>query len=183
VTDGRPWGHGVGRVPGCDGPAAPVTAQPDERPVRLSVDRTAGRSEDPIVVVVPDGIPPGAVVGAVGPLDPAGRRVIEVVVDGWRFELVAEDAARAELRGRATSDPAGATTGGGPLEIRAIIPGRVLAVAVVPGDAVAAGDALLVVEAMKMQNELRAPRTGAVARVLVGAGSTVEVGDVLVVLE
>jgi biotin carboxyl carrier protein len=160
-----------------------VTAQSDGRPVRLSVDRTAGRSEDPIVVVVPDGIPPGAVVGAVGPLDPAGRRVIEVVVDGWRFELVAEDAARAELRGRATSDPAGATTGGGPLEIRAIIPGRVLAVAVVPGDAVAAGDALLVVEAMKMQNELRAPRTGAVARVLVGAGSTVEVGDVLVVLE
>ena len=160
-----------------------MTTQPDGRPVRLSVDRTAGRSEDPIVVVVPDGIPPGAVVGAVGPLDPAGRRVIEVVVDGWRFELVAEDAARAELRGRATSDPAGATTGGGPLEIRAIIPGRVLAVAVVPGDAVAAGDALLVVEAMKMQNELRAPRTGAVARVLVGAGSTVEVGDVLVVLE
>jgi biotin carboxyl carrier protein len=160
-----------------------VTASPDERPVRLSVDRTAGRPEEPVVDVAPDGLPPGVVVGAVGPLDPAGRRVIEVVVDGWRFELVAEDAARADLRGRATSDPAGATTGGGPLEIRAIIPGRVLAVAVGPGDAVAAGDALLVVEAMKMQNELRAPRAGSVARILVGAGSTVEVGDVLVVLE
>jgi biotin carboxyl carrier protein len=163
--------------------ATPVPAPPDGRPVRLSVDRTARRPEDPIVDVVPDGIPPGVVVGAVSPLDPAGRRVIEVVVDGWRFELIAEDAARADLRGRATSDPAGAATGGGPLEIRAIIPGRVIAVAVVPGDAVAAGDALLVVEAMKMQNELRAPRAGSIARVLVGAGSTVEVGDVLVVLE
>jgi biotin carboxyl carrier protein len=163
--------------------ATPVPAPPDGRRVRLSVDRTAGGSEDPIVDVVPDGIPPGVVVGAVGRPNPAGRRVIEVVVDGWRFELIAEDAARADLRGRATNDPAGAATGGGPLEIRAIIPGRVIAVAVVPGDAVAAGDALLVVEAMKMQNELRAPRAGSVARVLVGAGSTVEVGDVLVVLE
>ena len=163
--------------------ATPVPAPLDGRRVRLSVDRTAGRPEDPIVDVVPDGIPPRVVVGAVGPPDRAGRRVIEVVVDGWQFELVAEDAARAELRERATSDPAGATTGGGPLEIRAIIPGRVIAVAVVPGDAVAAGGALLVVEAMKMQNELRAPRAGSVARVLVGAGSTVEVGDVLVVLE
>jgi biotin carboxyl carrier protein len=163
--------------------ATPVPAPPDGRPVRLSVDRTARRPEDPIVDVVPDGIPPGVVVGTVGRPNPAGRRVIEVVVDGWRFELIAEDAARADLRGRATNDPAGAATGGGPLEIRAIIPGRVIAVAVVPGDAVAAGDALLVVEAMKMQNELRAPRAGSVARVLVGAGSTVEVGDVLVVLE
>jgi biotin carboxyl carrier protein len=104
------------------------------------------------------------------------------VVDGWRFELVAEDAARADLRRRATNDLADATAAGGSVEIRAIIPGRVIAVAVVPGDAVAAGDPLLVVEAMKMQNELRAPRSGTVARVQVGAGSTVEVGDVLVVL-
>ena len=163
--------------------ATPVPAPLVGRRVRLSVDRTAGRPEDPIGDVLPDGIPPGVVVGAVGPPDPAGRRVIEVVVDGWRFELIAEDAARADLRGRATNDPAGAATGGGPLEIRAIIPGRVIAVAVVPGDAVAAGNALLVVEAMKMQNELHAPRAGSIARVLVGAGSTVEVGDVLVVLE
>ena len=154
----------------------------DPRPVRLTVAPAAGRPADSTVDVVPDGIPSGAVIGVVGPVDTAGRRVIEVVVDGWQFVVVAEDAARAELRARASSDPAGAAAAGGPLEIRAIIPGRVIAVAVVPGDAVAAGDALLVVEAMKMQNDLRAPRAGAVARVLVGAGSTVEVGDVLVVL-
>ena len=68
------------------------------------------------------------------------------------------------------------------LEIHAIIPGRVVAVAVAPGDAVAAGQTLLLVEAMKMQNELRAPRAGTVTRVPAGAGATVEVGDVLVVL-
>ena len=161
---------------------AGMTATPGGRPVRLTANPSAGRPEDPILDVVPDGIPAGSVIGDVGPPDSAGRRVIEVVVDGWRFELLAEDAARADLRERATSDPAGATPGGGPVEIRAIIPGRVIAVAVVAGDAVAAGDALLVVEAMKMQNELRAPRAGTIARVLVGAGSTVEVGDVLVVL-
>ena len=50
--------------------------------------------------------------------------------------------------------------------------------AVTPGDAVAAGQRLLAVEAMKMQNELRAPRDGIVERVAVAAGQTVELGDV-----
>ena len=71
----------------------------------------------------------------------------------------------------------------GPLEIRAIIPGRIVAVSVVPGDEVTPGQALLVVEAMKMQNELRAPRGGTVVSVPAGDGATVELGDVLVVLE
>jgi glutaconyl-CoA decarboxylase len=57
-----------------------------------------------------------------------------------------------------------------------------VAVSVVPGDEVTPGQALLVVEAMKMQNELTAPRAGTVRRVAVGAGSTVDLGDVLVVL-
>jgi biotin carboxyl carrier protein len=115
-------------------------------------------------------------------VDRDGRRWVEVVVDGWRFEAIVEDAARAELRDRATRDRADASAGGGPLEIRAIIPGRVVEVRVTADDAVEAGQALLVVEAMKMQNELRAPRAGTVQRVAVGAGTTVEVGDLLVIL-
>ena len=71
---------------------------------------------------------------------------------------------------------------GGPTEVRAIIPGRVVSVSVVPGDEVVAGQQLLVVEAMKMQNELRAPRPGTVTSVAVGEGRTIEVGDVLLVL-
>jgi biotin carboxyl carrier protein len=121
--------------------------------------------------------------GSAGPPDSAGRRAVEVVVDGWRFEFLVEDEARAALRERATRDPGGVGGAGGPLEIRAIIPGRVASVAVTPGDHVETGQALLAVEAMKMQNELRAPMTGTVVRVPAAAGATVEVGDLLVVLE
>ncbi len=116
------------------------------------------------------------------PTPPGGAPVVEVVVDGWRFELEVEDAARAALRDRATRDRAGSEAGG-QLEIRASIPGRIAAVAVVPGDTVEAGQTLLVVEAMKMQNEVRAPRAGVVGQVPVAAGATIEMGDVLVVLE
>ncbi len=62
-----------------------------------------------------------------------------------------------------------------------MIPGRVAAVTVAVGDAVTAGQTLLVVEAMKMQNELRAPRDGVVERVSVGVGETIDLGDLLVV--
>jgi biotin carboxyl carrier protein len=110
-----------------------------------------------------------------------GRDRVEVVVDGWRFELEVEDAARAELRERASRER-GRGGHGGPTELRAIIPGRVVSVAVAPGDRVEIGDDLLVIEAMKMQNELRAPRAGVVERVAVGEGQTVELGDLLVVV-
>ena len=110
-----------------------------------------------------------------------GATTIEVVVDGWRFELVVEDAARAQLRRRATRVP-DATAASGPREIRAIIPGRIAAIHVVPGDVVEAGQSLLVVEAMKMQNELRTSHAGTVERVAVGEGETIDNGDLLVVL-
>jgi biotin carboxyl carrier protein len=112
----------------------------------------------------------------------AGIRRVEVVVDGWRFELDVESDARARLRERATS--ARAESGkGGPSELRAIIPGRVVSVDVAEGDPVEAGGRLLVLEAMKMQNEVRAPRAGTVAKLAVGPGQTVELGDVLLVIE
>jgi biotin carboxyl carrier protein len=142
-------------------------------------------ADEPVVVDVQQAPATGpgrsTVVGALTSR-PGGPPVVEVVVDGWRFELEVEDAARAALRDRATRDRAGSEAGGS-LEVRAIIPGRIAAVAVVPGDTVEAGQTLLVVEAMKMQNEVRAARPGTVARVPVTAGSTVEAGDVLVVIE
>jgi biotin carboxyl carrier protein len=110
-----------------------------------------------------------------------GSRRLEVVVDGWRFELEVEDADRADLRRRATRARDAASTSG-PTEIRAIIPGRIAAVRVAPGDVVVAGDTLLVIEAMKMQNELRSPRDGTVARVAVGESQTIDAGDLLVIV-
>lgn len=123
-----------------------------------------------------------AVVGAVGVLDEDGRRVVEVVVQGWRVECIVEDAERAALRDRASRPRTVTDSSGGPLEIRAIIPGRIAAVSVVAGDSVVTGQAVLVVEAMKMQNELRAPRDGTISRVAVASGQTIEIGDLLVVI-
>lgn len=106
----------------------------------------------------------------------------EVIVDGWRIEVEIESERRASLLERARRGRE-ATAHGGPTEVRAVIPGRVVSVSIVAGDAVVAGQQLLVVEAMKMQNELRAPRDGVVSSVAVGAGGTIDVGDLLLVLE
>ena len=111
----------------------------------------------------------------------AGRTRMEVVVDGWRFEFDVMDADRAALRARATKSH-NVHSQHGPTEVRAIIPGRVLTVAVAAGDVVTAGQQLLTVEAMKMQNKLRSPRDGTVERVSVSPGATVEPGDVLLIL-
>lgn len=130
----------------------------------------------------------------VGPTDRipvlVGRRVspsrssierLEVVVGGWRILLALEPERRARLRERARRGREDAAHAG-PLEVRAIIPGRVVAVSVAEGDTVEAGQQLLVVEAMKMQNELRSPRAGTVERIAVGVGQTVDLAALLLVL-
>lgn len=156
--------------------SAPATALPDDGQRIIDPAEGPGSEDDPARDhVVTLGVP--------GRPDVDGRVPIEVVVDGWRFEFLVEDADRAALRERASRDPAAAGSGTGPLEIRAIIPGRIVAVAIQAGASVATGEALMTVEAMKMQNELRAPRAGSIARVGVGVGATVEIGDLLVVIE
>jgi biotin carboxyl carrier protein len=112
----------------------------------------------------------------------SGVRRFDVVVDGWRIELEVETERRAALRERARRGRTGAAHGG-PTDVRAIIPGRIVSVSVGAGETVVAGQQVLVVEAMKMQNELRAPRDGVVTRVAVAAGQTIEIGDLLLVVE
>jgi biotin carboxyl carrier protein len=68
-------------------------------------------------------------------------------------------------------------------EVRALMPGRIVEVAVAEGDRVPAGGLLLVLEAMKMQNEIRASRGGTVARVAVEPGRAVEGGALMAVLK
>ena len=75
------------------------------------------------------------------------------------------------------------TAGRGASRIEAPIPGKVVAVAVEPGDEVTPGQPLVVLEAMKMENELTADRGGRVASVHVAPGDTVESGTLLVDLE
>jgi biotin carboxyl carrier protein len=63
------------------------------------------------------------------------------------------------------------------------MPGRIVRVLVAAGETVAAGQGCVVVEAMKMQNELKAPRAGRIARLTAAVGDTVPAGAVLLVVE
>ncbi len=83
--------------------------------------------------------------------------------------------------GRAAAD--GGSHTHGEQSVVAPMPGRVVRVLVGPGDTVAARQGVVVVEAMKMENELRAPRAGRVKHIAVEAGASVEAGRVLVVIE
>jgi biotin carboxyl carrier protein len=78
---------------------------------------------------------------------------------------------------------AGAARAGGPQRIVAPMPGKIVRVLVARGDEVAPRQGLVVVEAMKMENELRAPRAGCVQEVAVTEGQSVEAGALLVVVE
>jgi biotin carboxyl carrier protein len=91
---------------------------------------------------------------------------VSTVVDGRRFR-----------RG------AGGAGGSGEQRVVAPMPGRVLRVLVRPGDEVSARQGLVVVEAMKMENELGALRAGRVREVVVGEGVSVEAGRLLIVIE
>jgi len=76
-----------------------------------------------------------------------------------------------------------AAPGTGPQRVTAPMPGKVVRVLVKPGDEVAARQGLVVVEAMKMENELRAARVGRVREVAVAAGQSVDAGALLLVVE
>ena len=100
-----------------------------------------------------------------------------VVVDGRRVEFVVADPR--SLAGRR----GGSGGGEGPRAVKAPMPGRVVRVLVTVGDEVAEQQGVVVLEAMKMQNELKACKAGRVVKVGVSVGDTVEAGSVLVVVE
>ncbi len=81
------------------------------------------------------------------------------------------------------SRPAAVAPAGGGHTVKSPLPGTVLAIKVKEGDKVAAGQSLLVLEAMKMENEINADRTGVVKTVCVQQGATVMEGDNLIVIE
>jgi pyruvate carboxylase subunit B len=110
-----------------------------------------------------------------------GRARYEVTVDGWVLSVGVEDASRAELRRRATQ-AAAATGPTGRQVVKAQIPGRVVRLWVAVGETVEAGQRLLAIEAMKMENEVRASRAGTVESIRAALGSTVELGDELLVV-
>jgi biotin carboxyl carrier protein len=77
----------------------------------------------------------------------------------------------------------GSSSNHGRQEITASMPGKVIRVLVSQGETVEEGQGLIVVEAMKMQNEMKSPKGGMVMEVRVGPDATVSAGEVLVVVE
>ncbi len=100
-------------------------------------------------------------------------------VDGWRFEGDALDERTRAIRAvtAAVSGPKG------PAPVVAPMPGLIVRVSVAVGDTVHAGQGVVVMEAMKMENELRASATGRVKSVTAVPGTPVEKGTVLIELE
>ena len=108
---------------------------------------------------------------------PRGRYVLWI--DGWRFEVEALDERTRTIRDLSLA----AAVVAGPAPVVAPMPGLVVRVNVAVGERVEEGQAVVVMEAMKMENELRAPAAGTVRAVTVAAGVAVEKGTVLVELE
>ena len=107
------------------------------------------------------------------------RGQYDLSVDGFRFSVEALDE-----RARVIRELSGASSRhAGPAHLAAPMPGLIVRVNVVGGDQVRAGQGLVVMEAMKMENELRAAAAGVVRRVLVSAGNVVEKGTILIEME
>ena len=102
-----------------------------------------------------------------------------VVSRGGAIRVTLVDAKRYAHRGRAGQLPPAA----GPAEVKAMMPGRIVNVLVKPGDEVTHLQGLVVVEAMKMENELKSPKAGKVVEVKVLPGQTVEKGELLIIIE
>ncbi len=137
-------------------------------------------------VAAPAAAPPAESEGA-----PRVRRDVDVEVNGKRFAVkvwVPESAAApvaggepARARpGRAAAAASAAVGGSG--QVTVPMQGTIVKVLVAVGDAVEAGDAVCVLEAMKMENNITAERSGTVSEVKVAEGDTVGAGDVVVVI-
>lgn len=152
---------------------APETVVVDGRAFPISVDRKAG-----FMTVTVGDRPIHVMVG-----EREGEETL-VLVDSRVYRVRAEGRARPQRA--AVSAPKAPPTAKGPLPaggVGAPMTGRVLRIAVEPGQAVGEGDLLLVLEAMKMENEIRAAHAGRVSQIAVEAGQRVQQGGLLVVVE
>ena len=113
---------------------------------------------------------------------------LTVTVNGVAYDVTVEETAGAPVAAKpaapaapapapaAAPAPAGVA---GAVTVSAPMPGNILDVRVQPGASVKAGDTLMILEAMKMENEISAPQDGTIASVNVRKGDTVSSGDVL----
>lgn len=126
---------------------------------------------------------------SIAPLSPGsfsvliGERSYNVVASGGEVRVNGRVFAVEVFDPRSLRSRKSAGIGEGRIEIAAMMPGKVVRVLVNQGDEVEAGAGLVVVEAMKMQNEMKSPKSGRVAEVKTKADATVAAGEVLMVIE
>jgi len=127
----------------------------------------------------------------------ARPNVLSLIVDGQAFEVKREMTATdlhlwvksarfpVDVRDPRSLRSRRAAAGGveGPQKLMAPMPGKIVRILAPPGTAVAAGQGVLVIEAMKMQNELKSPKDGAVKQIVVAEGASVTAGEVLAIVE
>ena len=108
-----------------------------------------------------------------------------VNVNGTVYEVSVEEIGVSEVKAAPAAAPAAkpAAPAGAGEKITAPMPGNILSVNVSAGQEVKKGDVLMVLEAMKMENEIMAPKAGKVTSVAVSKGSTVATGDLLCTVE
>jgi biotin carboxyl carrier protein len=156
----------------------------DGRSLRVEV-----RGQDGRYTVLVDGHPMEV------DLQETGSHFVSLLVDGRSYEaglqkrpggytvVLSDDVVSVDLVEGARGIAPPLRKADGPARIKAPMPGKLVRLLVAAGDEVAAGQGLVVVEAMKMENELRAPKKGRVKEVPVREGQAVEAGALLVVLE
>ncbi len=110
-------------------------------------------------------------------LDKLPSGATEVIVNGQRIPVTIQDPKRLSHNGSVAGQA------GGRAVLTSPMPGKVVRVLCAAGDEVAEGQGLLVVEAMKMQNEVQAPKAGKVTELKVSEGQTVNAGEVLAIVE
>ena len=107
-----------------------------------------------------------------------------VTVDGKAFNVHVAPGGATTATPAAAAAPAAAPAGGGAtFDVCAPMPGSVFKVLVAPGDAVQAGDTVVVMEAMKMETEIKSEKAGKVVDVMAAVGNQINSGDALVVIE
>lgn len=109
----------------------------------------------------------------------------KVIVDGQEYEVGIEalDTAPLAAAPQKPAAPAAAAPATGGEAVNSPMPGTILAVNVQEGTAVKKGQALMILEAMKMENEVTAPVSGVVGNVQVANGATINTGDLMLVIE
>lgn len=106
----------------------------------------------------------------------------EVEVVGTSASAPVAAPAAAPAATPAAPAPAAAPAAGGPANVTSPLPGTVLRLCKNTGDSVAAGEVVMIVESMKMENEVVAPEAGRIASIAVAAGSAINTGDLLFTL-